>query len=271
MAWRVLTLMACFAAYGCSEAKFSAPADPTLSNGPGGKEIPLEWQGTQDWLNPEDPVNSVPPYLRDRQLVEEDSVTTSQLYVPLKVFYEGQYSGDDAKFTFYVARVSPIKDGREKEIIKSQQKAFISNTLPKFCRCGARNDMMFLWKHIKGRMGALHTRFEGEWLVGHQVSSSSWMSKGLRTVPVGPHTVFLGADTENPNFLFNPDGDGYLRTATYAPNSNIFGAFFGFPDSKKWSHRDDMRLALSCDISKCPEGTGDSTSLELLHHPSMVP
>ena len=257
--------------FGCSEAKFSGAVPAEAMYGPNNQQLPEEWQQTEDWLNPDDPLGSVPPYLRTRQVVTQDEQSNAELFVPLNVYYEGQFSGSDAQFTFYVARVSPFRDTREKEMIKSVRKNFIQQSLPKFCKCGQKNDMMFLWKHIKGRMGALHTRFEGEWLVSHHVSSSSWMSKGLKTVPQGKHTVFLGADTENPNFLFDSQGNGYLRTATYAPNSNIFGAFFGFPDKKKWEHRDDMRLALSCDVTQCPDGLGDSTSLELLHHPSMVP
>ncbi len=246
--------------------------DPNQQHSSGTGSGDIWGQGQNGWIDPNNPLGSVPPYFQDRPTLDtQDQDTNLNLYVPLNVHYEGEYSGDDAQFTFYVARVAPIRDRREVEIIKSVRKQFISNSIPKFCRCGYRNDLMFLWKHVRGRMGALHTYYEGEWLHAHHVSDKGWLSDGLKGVPQGPHTMFFGADTENPAFIGNSTGEGYLRTETYNPNSNWLGNIFGVPDKKNWGNRDDMRLALSCDISQCPSGMQAGTSIEFLHHPSMVP
>jgi hypothetical protein len=239
--------MACLLSFACSETGFQS--------GGGAKKNAIS--------GPDDPFGDIFKQ-RDLELGQEDGELDLSLYVPMKVYYEGKNSGDDAKFTFYVARITPTRDPKEVEIIKSVRKRFISATKDKFCRCGKKNEMYFMWRHVAGRAGALHTRSEGEWLVGHDVGDRKWKTKGLQTVTTGKHTMFLGADTENADWIFNSTGQGFLRTENYAPNS-IFG------NAKKWDHRDDMRLALSCDISQCPQELRDGTELELTRHPSMNP
>jgi hypothetical protein len=247
----ILLAMTCLWTFACSETGF-------LSGGGARKNATSN-------PNPDDPFGDI---FKDRELElgQEEGDLDLSLYVPMNIYYDGLYSGDDAKFTFYVARQTPTRDRKEVEIIKSVRKRFISATKDKFCKCGKKNEMWFLWRHVAGRTGMLHTRSEGEWIVGHNVNDPKWILKslGLQTVSQGKHTMFLGADTENPDFITNPTGNGYLRTVNYAPNS-IFG------NSKKWSHRDDMRLALSCDISQCPEELRDTTELELTRHQSMNP
>jgi hypothetical protein len=191
--------------------------------------------------------------------------TQGTIKVPLITYYDGMVSGDDAQFTFYVARRAPIRDRKEVEIIKSVRKRFISATKDNFCQCGEKNEMHFLWRHISGRSGALHTRSQGEWLVGHNVSEPKWMTSGMSTVPTGKHTMFLGADVENPEFVKNPTGQGFLRTEQFSPNSGDNN------NIKSWSTRDDMRLALSCDINRCPTALRETTELELIRHESMNP
>jgi hypothetical protein len=200
----------------------------------------------------------------ERGVDENKSEDSTGIFVPLTVSYEGENSGDDAQFTFYVARVAPVQDKQEKEIIKSKRKTFFKNSVPDICKCGSNNEMMFLWRHVRGRAGALHTRTEGEWLVAKDVSTSKWKTKGLKAIPVGPQTIFLGADTENPNFLSDPTGQGYFRTENYAPNS-ILG------NSKKWENRDDMRLSLTCEVDSCPENLRAGTAIDLKRDASMNP
>lgn len=199
------------------------------------------------------------------------NVNIENAVAPLKAFYEGNNSGDDAQFTFYLARVKPIRDQREVEIIKSVKQKFVSQLKDQFCKCGETTEVQFMWRHIRGRAGSAHTNFEGEWLISHDVKDKSWKTSELKKVPTGPQTVFLGADTENPTFIGNPDGMGYLRTVNYNPNSNILGKVLGIPDKLLWENRDDMKLALTCEVSQCPESTRATTRLEVLHHPSMDP
>ena len=108
----------------------------------------------------------------------------------------------------------------------------------------------------------MHLRNEGEWIVAHNPSDRGWKTKGLKKVPQGRQTIFLGADTENPDFILNPEGRGYLRTVNYAPNSI-------FSNDHSWDNRDDMKLALSCDIESCPAELRDATEIDLIRDPSM--
>jgi hypothetical protein len=249
----------------CSNGEFRAeggaggPAvSPSASPSPGNSVTGGEGSSSGDFS---DILGSSFP---DRNIESEQEEISKGLLVPLNIYYDGEYSGSDAQFTFYVARTAPIRDRKEVEVIKSVRKQFINASQPNFCRCGKKTEMYFMWRHIRGRAGALHTRTEGEWMVAKDVSDEDWKSKGLKTVPTGPATWFLGADTENPNFLFDPTGNGFFRTDSYAPNS-ILG------NSRKWGHRDDMRLALSCDVSACPEELKAGTELELTRHASMNP
>jgi len=200
----------------------------------------------------------------ERKLGGNDDMRVAGDLVPLNVYYEGKTSKADALFTFHVRRTSPRVDGDTVEAISSVRREFITRSLPNFCTCGQRNEMEFYWIHTYGRGGALHTNHEGEWLVAHEVSHGPWMTADLKQVPTGLHTLFLGADTQNPAFLNRPEGDGYLRSINFAPN-----ALFG--NQKTWANRSTMRLAFSCAVDRCPAETRNNTTLFFAHHPTMVP
>jgi hypothetical protein len=262
------SLLCCIAAVlvllvNCSETEFGSDApvaSPPVTGAPPSEPAVRTGGGDSESSFGDIIGNDFP----ERNLEEEQSDITSGMMVPLKIYYDGEFSGSDAQFTFYVARVSPMRDRKEVEVIKSVRKQFIEASQPNFCKCGKKNEMYFMWRHVRGRAGALHTRTEGEWMVSHDVSDEKWKSKDLKSVSSGLHTYFLGADTENPNFLFDPTGNGFFRTDSYAPNS-VFG------NARKWGHRDDMRLAISCDVSQCPEDAKAGTELELIRHTSMNP
>lgn len=185
--------------------------------------------------------------------------------VALKVGYDGSNAGDDSQFTYYIQRVSPSKQTKMREIIKSAKSTYRDGQLDQTCVCGQTTKLRLYWHHISDSAwsrGSLHGFSNGEWMVS-KTPPSSWKNKLSDPFPENSYTVFMGADLENPAFIANPIGLGYFRTTTFHPNSPL--------DARRvWETRDDMRFAYSCDVDACPADKKSSTNLEFEYHPSMA-
>lgn len=211
-----------------------------------------------------------------RQDVEVEYGDDDQsLFVPAQIFYNGDHSGADALFTFYMQRTTPAPMRTMKEVIQAQgEKVSSTNTVEKFCRCGQSNEFLFYWAHKNGRKGALHSpvynqdpRLMGDWIIGNHVTgdgAKDWYKGNLTGAPQGPASFFFGADTENPTSMMgvNKEGVGFLRTWFYHPNSL---AFFSTKDHV-WHARDDMRIAITCQINQCPAELQQNTSITVRAH-----
>ncbi len=151
------------------------------------------------------------------------------LYVAADVYYNGDNSGDDALFKFFIQRIVPAPEKVMREMIQARgQDKSDQNRLEKVCRCGKKSTLWFFWEHMSGRRGALHSkgydadnRLQGDWIVDHNVSDKRWYKGNLTNAPQGNATLFFGADTENPTAMLgtNSSGQGFLRTWYYHPNS----------------------------------------------------
>lgn len=205
-----------------------------------------------------------------RQDVAVDYGSDSQdLYVPAKIVYNGQDAGDDALFKFFIQRISPAPE-RQMRLMAEARGYHESDakTLNKVCRCGQKSTFWFFWEHKSLRRGGLHSktydadnRLQGDWILDHSVSLNRWRSRDLKDIPEGKASIFLGADTENPSALLgvNKTGNGYLRTWYYHPNSLS-------TTEHRWDSRDDMRIGMTCEVSKCPADLRAATEIDVLHH-----
>jgi hypothetical protein len=240
------------------------PVDPASGtiNGPG-----------QSDANP--PFN-IPNETRGDVVVDYGS-DNPELYVPARIYYNGEDSGHDALFTFYIQRLKPAPENKMREIIQAKgHKVSSENTLERVCRCGKKSQFDFFWRHKHGRSGTLSSAMydrdrtlQGDWIVSDVVSDRDWYEGNLKGAPQGIGSMFFGADTENPTaFLgMNKEGNGFLRTWHFHPNSLPFFA----TKEHRWDSRTDMRIALTCEIDRCPEDQRNDTELFFRQHFSHSP
>jgi len=260
---------------GCGEVSFLGFGDKKSTGFKGGENATKDPNSSGDGLPQEqgqsDFING-----GTRTDVEvdwgEDDIS---LYVPATVYYEGKYSGSDAHFTFFLQRLLPAPERQMREIIQARgDNASDTRVIDKACRCGKTTEFNFFWEHkSQQNRGTLTSpvydqdpRLQGDWILAHNGSGSGWSNwykDEVKNATPGNHTMFLGADTENPASSItsaNGLGVGYLRTWCYAPNSP-----WGTKEHR-WDSRDDMRIAITCNIDQCPDNTGASTEIKIRQH-----
>ncbi len=209
----------------------------------------------------------------DSVLIQNPTLNTGELaggvFVPIKYQYVGKNSGDDAVFTINLVPKTPSYHPNATKLlpesgIKTSEGGSAAGEIPGMCLCGGLTEVDFLWKHKTGKAGTLLNLTNAEFLVSNNVGDKDWLDgfKGFQQNV--DYVSFVGADTENPDFISNPEGYGYFRTKDYHPNS-IFG------DSHKWENRDDIRFAFMCKIEECPQDKKAGTKFLISHHLSHDP